>query len=341
MKTLFIKDLKKNQFIQAETFALSEFAIASDKNGKPYANLVLVDKTGNVQAKIWSEALATMDYKNFSPGIIVSISGKVDEYKGKLQFTVNEMKVVQEDQIDAFMQSSEYDSEEMMSDIAKTIETISDAKLKSVLQAMFSDQDFVKSFKYAPAGKAVHHDFRSGLLQHVLEMLEIGKSMRKYYPTVNYDILLAGIILHDIGKFEELLSNGIGISYTKKGSMLGHISLGVMIFDKYAKGKLDENTYLNIVHIILSHHGELQFGSPVFPATLEAVMVSSIDRLSSKSRAAQKAVSEIPEDREAGNPVIWLENARFFRTNEFKDEPQDNNDGILDEDTGDQLIFQE
>lgn len=350
MKTLFIKDLKRNQSINSEAFAIAEFSIASDKNGKPYANIVLMDKTGSIQAKIWNESLAMMDSKSFVQGSIVKVNAKVDEYKGKLQCTVNSMFVIQEDKLDDFMPCSEYDCEEMMRELMAEIELIKNEDLRSVLKSMFEDEEFATNYKYSPAGKSVHHDFRSGMLQHVLEMIEIAKSLQKYYPTVDYDILTAGIILHDTGKFYELLSNGIGTTYTKKGMLVGHISLGVLLFDKFARDKIDENTYFNIVHLILSHHGELQFGSPAVPSTLEAVILSSIDRLSSKARAAQKAVSQIPDDQESGMPVPWLEGARFFRTNDIKEqanlapeptEPEIADLNKTDEETGDILIFQE
>lgn len=347
MKTIFIKDLKRNQSIDSEAFVLAEFSIASDKNGKPYANIVLMDKTGSIQAKIWSESLAGMDSKSLIQGSIVRVNGKVDEYRGKLQCTVNSMIVIQEDKLDDFMPCSEYDCGEMMRELMAEIELVKRDDLRNVLKTMFEDEEFSTNYKYSPAGKSVHHDFRSGMLQHVLEMIEIAKSLQKYYRTVDYDILMAGIILHDTGKFYELLSNGIGTTYTKKGMLLGHISLGVLLFDKYANGKVDENTYYNIVHLILSHHGELQFGSPAVPATLEAVILSSIDRLSSKARAAQKAVSQIPDDQEAGMPVPWLEGARFFRTNAINaqtnlaQESEKPESSETDEDTGDILIFQE
>ena len=215
---------------------------------------------------------------------------------------------------------------------------------------MFQDESFKRSYKFWPAAKSVHHDFRSGLIQHVLEMLNIAYSMKKFYPMVNYDIVTAGIILHDIGKFQEFDVKGIGTEYSKKGILVGHIPLGAMEFEKYAKGRLSEDLYYHMIHMILSHHGEVQFGSPVVPATVEAVMLAYIDRLSDKARCAVQAIEDITEDKEFGNYNIWMENARFWRGGNY-DELEDINeeiDTVAEEDTeiklvtdkkGDQLIF--
>ncbi len=191
---------------------------------------------------------------------------------------------------------------------------------------MFSDKDFLNTFKYRAAGRSIHHDFRSGMLQHVLEMLSIANSLKRFYSMVNFDILKAGIILHDVGKFEELETDGVGTNYTKKGSLLGHITIGVMIFEKYGGKDLPEDIYLHICHLILSHHGENQYGSPVVPATVEAIMLTYIDRLSSKARTAVKAVKEVQSDKEFGNPNMWLENGRFWKGGNYSEETDSDDD---------------
>jgi 3'-5' exoribonuclease len=311
MKTIYIKDLEKNQIITGETFAIYEVAKLEDKNGNPYSNLIIGDKTGRLEAKIWSDTLRGLGKDLIKSGNLISISGKVDEYRGKVQLTIMSADRVDETELDDFMERSMFDSNEMMKTLESEINLVNDPAIKKVLLNILNDKEVRRMFMYWPAAKSIHHDFRSGLLQHVLEMLEISKSLRKFYPELDYDVLIAGIILHDIGKVKEL-TGGLGTNYTKMGSLLGHIYIGTEIFDELGGKTLPENTALHIKHLILSHHGEIQFGSPVVPATPEAVALTYIDKLSSKTRTAVKAVNELGEEEEFSKYNPWLENARFW-----------------------------
>ncbi len=350
MKTYYVKDLTSSLSLNLEPFAIAEVTKAEDKFGKAYLKLVLADKTGKVEAKIWNDKLVKIDPKLCVAGCIVLVTAKVEDYRGKAQLNIIDLKAADESKLDDFIESSIFDPDEMMAELMGFVAQIKHNSLRSILEEMFADQNFSRSYKFWPAAKSVHHDFRSGLLQHVLEMLNIAYSMKKFYPTVNYDIVTAGIILHDIGKFQEFDVQGIGTEYSKKGILVGHIPLGAMEFEKYAKGRLSEDLYYHMIHMILSHHGEIQYGSPVVPATVEAVMLAYIDRLSDKARCAVQAIEDITEDREFGNYNIWMENARFWRGGNY-DELEDINaeiDTVAEEDTeiklvtdkqGDQLIF--
>lgn len=350
MKSIYIKDLSNSLIINKEPFAIGEVVKAEDKFGKPYLKLVLVDRTGRIEAKIWNDKLVRINPKICEAGCIVSITGKVEEYRGKFQINILEMDECTDLNIDDFIETSDFDSEEMFKDLMHYIDGITHSGLKNVILEMFKDENFVNNYKTRPAAKSVHHDFRSGLIQHVLEMLDIAHSMKRFYPMVNMDILTAGIVLHDIGKFEEMEINGLITEYSKKGMLVGHISLGAMRFSQYALGKISEDLYYHVLHMILSHHGELQYGSPVVPATVEAVMLSYIDRLSDKARCAVKAVREIGEEKEFGSYNIFMENARFWKGGNYDDEidlqvvDSDNTQEKVTEidlvkNTGDQLIF--
>lgn len=350
MKTYYIKDLKSSLTLTLEPFAIVEVNKAEDKFGKSYLKLVLADKTGKVEAKIWNDTLQKIDQKLCVAGCIVLVSAKIEEYRGKIQINIIDLKEAKDDNIDDFVETSAFDAEEMMIELMGYVSQIEHKTLREILEEMFKNEDFKRSYKFWPAAKSVHHDFRSGLLQHVLEMLNIAHSMKRFYTHVNYDILTAGIILHDIGKFQEFDVSGVSTEYSKKGILVGHIPLGAMEFEKYAKGKLSEDLYYHMIHMILSHHGEVQFGSPVVPATVEAVMLAYIDRLSDKARCAVQAIEDIGEDKEFGNYNIWMENARFWRGGNY-DELENINkkiDEVAEEDVeikltsddqGDQLIF--
>lgn len=338
MKTFYVKDLQKGMILDKETFAISEFNKAQDKTGKDYANVVLADKTGRIPAKIWADKLIQLDQSSLTPGAIVIISAKVEEFRGNMQLNILDLSKADETKLDDYMESSEFDPEEMYKELMSYVDAVKHPGLNSILKEMFSDKEFVNNYKYRPAAKSVHHDFRSGLIHHVLEMLTIAKSMQRFYPTANYDILYTGIILHDIGKFEEMSVNGLGTEYTKKGTLVGHISLGSLTFTKFAQGKITEDLYLHVLHLILSHHGEIQYGSPVVPSTLEAVILSYADRLSDKARTAVKALRDISSGKEFGNYNIFMENARFWRGGDYYGEGSDQSAPSVNE-SGDQLIF--
>lgn len=336
MKSLYTKDLKKNLIFEKETFAIFEVKRAEDKNGKPYYDLLIGDKTGRVKAKIWSDNIKEVDTKSLKQGRIAQVSGKVDEFKNNLQINVTKLAGVDETMLEDFLESSEFNADDMMVEIQLEIEQIEHAGIRKVLQNMFADEDFSRKFKYWAAAKSIHHEFRSGMIQHILEMISISKGLKRFYPMVNFDILTAGIILHDIGKLEELDASGLGTSYTKKGTLLGHMFLGIQIFEKYGGKDLPEDIYLHLVHLILSHHGTLEFGSPVVPSTIEAVILHYIDNLSAKPRTAVKAVQEIAVTEEFGNYNPWLFNARLWK---FK-MPEESDSSVVDEDsnnTGDQI----
>lgn len=323
MKTIYVKNLEKNQVFTGEIFAIFDINRAQDKNGKTYVNLVVGDKTGKISGKIWSDKLESINNSILKVGNLGKLSGKVDDYKGVLQLNIYSIEQVDETQVDDFFASSQYDPDEMFKELNSYIHSIGDKEIKDVITDIYSDSEVQRKIKYWPAGNSIHHEFRSGLLQHLLEMLEIHKGLIRFYPDLNHDILIAGILLHDIGKIEEL-KGGLASNYTTIGSLIGHIVIGYEIFTRFAKGKMGENKLLHIQHLILSHHGKLEFGSPVLPSTPEAIALNHIDGLSSKTRAALKVVSEIGAGDEFSRNYPWLENAKFWSKHNHIDSTKQN-----------------
>lgn len=327
MKTIYVKDITKNMIINDEPFAIIEVSEGLDKNGSKYYNILFGDKTGKIQGKLWSQQFDSANPKHLKPETIVSVSAKVDEFRGNLQLNILSLSPVDETSLEQYIQSSEYDPDEMLKTLFDEIKMIKNKQIKELLVNILSDTEISRKFKYWPAGNSVHHDFRSGLLQHVLEMLDITKGLKSFYPNLNYDVLTAGIILHDIGKIEEL-SGGLSSNYTVKGNLIGHIVIGVEIFNKYSQN-LDPDTKNHIEHLILSHHGKLEYGSPVLPATPEAIALHYIDNLSSKLRSSFKAIYEIGGEEVLGKPTYFLEGARFWKHHNNNGDDQDSeNDQI-------------
>lgn len=338
MKTIYISDLQKNQIVTNEAFVIVEAKRLEDKNGKAYYNVTLADKTGKIEAKIWNDSFSNVETKAIKEDKVVQVSGKVDEYKGKKQMSIMTLSSVDESSLEEFLESSEFNADEMFKEVESEVAAIKNAKIKKMLENILSDSEIGRKFKYWPAASSVHHDFRSGLIQHVLEMLSISKGLVRFYPSVNYDVLTAGIIMHDMGKVYELDAQGITARYTTIGSLIGHIPMGLQILDRFGKENLDEKDYLHIAHLILSHHGSKDLGSPVMPSTVEAIMLSAIDLLSSKARTAQKAVDSISDDSEFSSFNQWLGGTRFWKAENSasvetsKAKPKDDSNS-----TGDQL----
>lgn len=313
MKSLYVEDLEKGLLVSKESFLVILSDKAEDKNGNTYYKLTLGDKTGQIEGKVWSEVASKTDEKIIKPGNIIAISAKVEEFKGLLQLNIQSLEAIDETKLDDFLETSKFDADEMFSEVMQTIEEINDKDIKEILKKIFSDKEIKRRYIYWPAASVVHHNFRSGLLQHIVEMLTIAKGLTKFYPDADYDILNAGIILHDIGKIYELDAADLSCPYSKEGLLLGHISMSLRLFEDFGGRTLPEDKYLHIAHLILSHHGTLEYGSPVVPATVEAIMLTYIDDLSAKSRTADTVKNRIPEKENFSQRIMWLENAKIWK----------------------------
>lgn len=291
MKILYVKDIVPGgPIITQETFAINEIRSAQDKNGRTYYDLVLADKTGRINAKIWPDSFDNVDKNALKAGKVVVVDAKIDQYKGVAQLSLLSLNAVDEAKLDEYMQSSEFPVDEMWAELQAVIASVQDQNIKQLLTNITSDPQVAEKLKYWPAAVTVHHDFRSGLLQHILEMLAAAEGLQKFYHTANFDIVKAGIILHDIGKVEELDASGPATVYSKRGSLIGHMVLGLEIIKRHLPEAFPENIFTHIEHIVLSHHGMYEYGSPVLPATVEALLVHNIDNVSADARKAAQAL---------------------------------------------------
>jgi 3'-5' exoribonuclease len=307
MKTVYVTDITPGGAISGETFAIAEAKQASDKNGNPYFDLVLTDKSGSISAKIWSEALPRIDRSLLKPGKVVAVSATVSEYKGNVQLTITEISQVDETKMEEYLESSQFPVEDMYKELQDIIQTkIEDTAIKALLENTFADADVARRFKYWPAATSFHHNFRSGLLQHVLECLSLVDGLQRFYPELDFDIVRAGLIYHDIGKLEEIDGEGLVANYTAKGSILGHMHLGIQILERFAPENLPEYVKDHLKHIILSHHGEKEKGSPVLPATPEALLVAGVDDTSAKTNMGIKAMAEPANEQGMSGYNRWL-----------------------------------
>jgi len=302
MKTYYVKDLQKGLVLTNESFAVKSVESAQTKDKKAYYKLILIDKTGDVKGQIWSDNFANIQKPALIPGNVIMINGTVDEYKGSLQINILTASKLDDNLLDEYMEASDFDLDELWEDLQKHIDSVKDPQLSEFLKKLFTDKEIARRYKTYPAAEYVHHAFQGGLLEHVVEMLDLAQPLKKYYPEANYDFITAGIIMHDIGKLYELEPVGVVVQRTTEGYLEGHLVKSFEILLEKGKGILNESNMLLLKHIILAHHGFLEFGSPVLPATIEAVIVSYLDQLSTKARIFQKLIR-----KNMGNDQLFTE----------------------------------
>ncbi len=319
-KDVFISDFKKGDYINSQAFGVSDLKSAKDKNGNLYYDIELIDKTGNIKGKIWNEGLRSIGSINFEAGDLCLITGSVSEYRGTLQLTVVDVEKTLQNKYDLsdFVISPEKPINEIQKEIYKYIKKIQDKDVKSLIKGLIDE--YSEDFFYASAAKSNHHHYSGGLAEHVLEMLEISEPVLKIYKEVNKDLVIAGILMHDFGKIVEMQMQGFAVNYTKEGKLKGHIIIALELIDKFIYenkknfGKLINSDKLMLIkHIILSHHGILEYGSPVIPLSIEAEIVSKLDDLSSKVRIYDKVLkANSKTDEDFAKPDYAINNASVF-----------------------------
>lgn len=271
------------------------------KQNKEYIALELGDKSLSVQSNLWDDVKNFQNIKsNINTGTVVKVKGQLDEYQGAPQIKISEIRLAKEEDnvtpLD-FIPRSNRDLDEMKKEFTNRIKKISNPHLNRLLKNIFSDERFEK-YTTAPAGKLWHHSYISGLIEHTLEIIKICDLMCDIHPELNRDLLIAGAMLHDFGKIEEL-SFDSAFEYTDKGKLLGHIVIASMIVDEEIKKIKDfpEELKINLLHLILSHQGKLEHASPVVPKTLEAITLYHADELSAKVNAYKLTLqSEIKQN---------------------------------------------
>ena len=282
MKKQFINDFKPGDFID-DIFVLAERTVAQKKDGNNYLNVTLTDKTGSVKGVVWDNVDRII--AGLSSGDVVSIQATVNEYKGAAQLVIKNMALCPAEAVDPsdFLPATRLDIENMFERLLKTAAALQDGHLKALLNAFWNDEEFVRQFKTAPAAKKMHHAYIGGLLEHTLSMATLAEKIAGHYSGIDRDLLITGAILHDIGKTREL-EYTFKIDYSDQGRLLSHIVIGLeMVANKLVNiNDFPEEQELLLKHMIVSHHGTQEFGSPEPPKTIEAVLLNYIDEMDSK-----------------------------------------------------------
>ena len=291
MKKLFVENLREGARVE-EVFLLGSRTIQRTRGGAPFLKMRLVDKTGGVDAIKWDATDAEISHA--VEGEYLFVHGNVRVYNGELQVTLDSFHGAPEgvDPAD-FLPASQRDPDEMMAEFRGLLGLVSDQRLTALLAAFFDDDEFAGRFKGAPAAKTVHHAFIGGLLEHTLGVVRNCAALADLYPEVNRDLLITAAALHDIGKTQEL-DWTTNIHYSDSGQLVGHLVTGAMMA-REAAGKIDgfdELVSLAIQHAILAHHGLREYGSPVEPKSIEALILHYADDLDAKMAIFKAAIEE-------------------------------------------------
>jgi 3'-5' exoribonuclease len=310
LKKAFVNSIDAGQVID-DVFVARDKQIAFKKDGDPYLTLSLVDRSGEIKAVAWDNVEAIS--KSFVAGDYVKIKGNATEYRGALQLVVQHLNRLDSDKIDArdFLPTTERDVDQMLDRLIQISQTVKHEHLSRLLSAFFEDEAFVDSFKTAPAAKKMHHAYLGGLLEHTLSIALLVQAIADHYKGIDEDLLLTGGILHDIGKVQEF-SYETHIDYSDAGRLLHHIVIGVEMLERKIASLNDfpEDIALVLKHMIVSHHGTRDFGSPEPPKTLEAVILHYLDQLDAKFTAVRTFMDA--EDPEAAWTSYHRVLDRFF-----------------------------
>ena len=306
----FIETLREGERIN-DVYLCKYKQSAVTKNGKPYENVILQDKTGTIDAKIWEPN--SMGIDDFEALDYVAVVGDVSSFQGALQVSIKRVRKVHEGEYEPsnYLPVSEYDIEEMYGQLLGFVKAIKNPYLAQIVNHFFvEDTDFVKRFQFSSAAKSVHHGFVGGLLEHTLSVLKLCQFYVKQYPILNEDLLYTAALCHDIGKVYELSAFPEN-DYTDDGQLLGHIVMGCeMVGEQIRKipgfpPKLGNE----LKHCILAHHGELEFGSPKKPALVEAVALNFADNTDAKMETMKEIF------KSAGEQNDWLGYNRLLESN--------------------------
>ncbi len=294
-KKFFIEDIKEGQSI-IDYFLVSSKKSLITKKGKPYISLVLQDKTGLIDGKIWEEE----GKSDFSKNDFVKIEAIVQSYQEEFQLNIKKIKKIEIQELDVsdFVSSSQEDTSQMFQELQMIAREVKNPYFSQLLNGFLEDKEFKKEFCQSPAAKRIHHICIGGLLEHTLSVARICSFLAKErYAEINFDLLITGAILHDIGKIDEL-SLFPAVDYTDAGKLLGHILLGFRLVQEKINtiSGFPVDQQMLIEHLIISHHGEYEWGSPKLPQIPEAIILHYVDDLDAKINSVQQLIKSGPNE---------------------------------------------
>lgn len=302
----WIKDLQPGHDVE-EAFVVRARDIRQRRGGGSYLAGKLGDRTGEVAALAWENVDQVASV--MEPGRVVRIRGQVQRYNSRLQVVVRRVEAVPEGSVDRdlFVRASAVDADVLWAEFMGFVETMKDPHLKQLLFRVFADEDTVAAFKRAPAARSMHHAYRTGLLEHTVSSAKAGRLLAGHYG-LDESLVVAGILLHDLGKVWELSIDN-SIEYTDEGRLIGHITMQALHLDRLIAEmpSFPDEHRRQLLHVLLAHHGEYEYGSPRRPKTPEAMLVHQVDTLDSKLAGMQEAI-----DAGGDSDLSWSDYSRIL-----------------------------
>ena len=314
-----ICDLQPGQRLDDEIYLVLQKDLRTTSNGSLYIHAVLADRTGQLVARMWNASREIFD--SIPASGLLHFTGRVESYKGKPQFIIDGVRSVDDASIDpsAFLPVSDHDVEQMWARLKEILRQVKNPDLLALIGRFMHDEQFVTAFKRSPAARTNHHAYLGGLLEHTLSLLELSRVVLPRYPQVDADLVLTGVFLHDAGKAAEL-DHLTSFEYTNEGQLIGHIVLAaIWIAQKVREMELETGRpfpprlLAALQHIIVSHHGRYEFGSPKLPSTAEAVMVHYLDNLDAKLTMVFNAIAADPDDSSEWTKWVPALETRIFK----------------------------
>ena len=292
----------------------------STKTNKPYLNLILGAKTGQLEGRVWEPGDPRIA-KDFDRGDVVKARGSASRFDDRLQMKIDQLRKAAPGEVDKsdLLPSTNCDVAALWRELMGFVESLNNPDLKRLLAALLADPALSEAFREAPAAKQLHHAWLGGLLEHVVSLLNLADRVAPHYPLLDRDLLLTGVLLHDIGKIREL-SWEIGFEYTLEGVLLGHIQIGAALAERAMDSlpSFPPKLKILVLHMILSHHGKLEFGSPKLPMIPEALVLNFLDDLDAKMQAVQgefdRSIREGKGPDELTGKVWALDNRQLLNT---------------------------
>jgi 3'-5' exoribonuclease len=292
MEKIFIRDFAPNQTIST-TFLVKSKELRNKKTGGQFALITLSDKTGDITGQWWDNFEDMID--TFDRDDIVFARGLVTVYRNHLQLSIHRMRLCQEREysLTDYFPTTKYDIDEMFAELMAIIGEFKNEYLRRLLQCIFADENTARKFKKAPAAKTMHHPYLGGLLEHSLSLVKLCRKVGAHYDGIDIDLLQTGAVLHDFGKIDELAYDR-AFGYTNDGQMIGHLVMETIMVADHIKQipGFPDDLRRHLLHMLLAHHGKLEYGSPKLPSTPESLMLAYLDDLDSKVEAMMRLIAE-------------------------------------------------
>jgi 3'-5' exoribonuclease len=302
-----------------DVFLAADKQLRTNKNGNPFVQVELRDRTGGLVARMWNAGDNV--FRSFEVGDYVHAVGRVQVFQGNLQIILNHLDRVEDEKVDPsdFLAHTSHDIAVLEGKLRGYLLKLSNPHLRAIAECFLMDEALMRDFRTCPAGVKLHHAYVGGLLEHTVTMMEIAETLLRFYPTVDRDLILLGTFLHDIGKTREL-TFARAFGYSDEGQLIGHITMGTeLLVEKAAKAPdltgepVPQELVVRLKHMILSHHGTLEHGSPKVPMTAEAMLLHHIDILDTRMHMALKDLKDDAKNTTAWTPYNANLSRRFYK----------------------------